>query len=55
MLVLHCLMFAATFPFSIRSLNTVAFLGYKPVFLAHVHAVMSQTESVIVGIARIGL
>ena len=48
-------MFAAAFPFSIRSLNTVAFLAFKAVCLAHVLAVMSQTESVIVGIARIGL
>ena len=52
MLALHCLMWAAAFPFSILSLDVVAVFGFDAIFLAHLLAA-SRREFVIVMVARL--
>jgi hypothetical protein len=52
MLALHCLMWAAAFPFTILSLDVVAVFGFEAIFLAHLLAV-SWREFVIVRVAHL--
>ena len=52
MLALHCLMWAAAFPFSIVSLDVVAVFGFDAIFLAHLLAA-SRREFVTVRVARL--
>ena len=49
---LHCLLFAAAFPFSILSLDVVAVFGFDAIFLAHLLAA-SRRVFVIVRVARL--